>query len=277
MTFNQTLHYLHKINLDDILFSKYDDKNGTTMFTVANRFCKVLAINPSRIGRMFIKLKGNDSFNVMVNDPVNMNGFLISQMSGDKILLDNKDVNHPRFLVNFKVTEDKTGGASCVEYPNSRFQSLSQCIEDEIVEKTRPVFGFGLPFFSLANTTLKPLPRLEKHENTVKWLRNLATEAYGGTIYKSETCLPPCTFISAAAEEQPHASTKVRAVILYFNNIVEVQTTVLAYGVDSLLVEAGSSLGLWLGLSMVGVFDLITTAIEKLGKRIQHVRERFVT
>ena len=229
------------------------------------------------MGRMAIHLGGNDSFNVMINDPVTMNGFLFPQISGDNIIIDNKDVYRPRFLVNFKVTEDKTGGTSCVEYPTSRFQSLSQCIDDEIVKKTRPVFGFGLPFFARANMTLKPFQRLEKHEKTVKWIRNLANEAYGGTIYKSETCLPSCRFTSAAADAQPQAVHKTRNVILYFNNIVEVQTTVLAYGIDSLLVEIGSSLGLWLGLSIVGVFDLITTAIEKLGERIQHVRERFVT
>ena len=32
---------------------------------------------------------------------------------------------------------------------------------------------------------------------------------------------------------------------------------VLAYGFGSLLVEIGSCLGLWLGLSIVGVFDVL--------------------
>ena len=274
MTFNQTLHYLHRTDLDDIKFTKYDDgteldKNVTTTFTVANRFCKVLEILPFGIKRMIIEVGRKGSFNVMVNDPVNMNGFLISQLSGDKILHTSKHVPHPRFQINLKVTEDKTGGDSCVKYPNSRFDSFSQCIENDIVQKTRPVFGFGLPFFARDNTTLKPIQRLEKHEKTVKWIWNLATEAYGGSIYKSETCLPPCTFTSATAEEQPHAAHNLPWVILYFKNIVKVQTTVLAYDFGSLLVEIGSSLGLWLGLSMVGVFDLITSAVEKLGKRIQ--------
>ena len=121
------------------------------------------------------------------------------------------------------------------------------------------------------------MQRLQKHEKTVKWLAKLALDLYGGNIYKSETCLPSCTIISTTAEEQPHNNFKEREVSLFFNNIVEIQTTVIAYGFDSLLVEVGSSLGLWLGLSLVGVFDLIITAIEKLGNRIQSVRGRFVT
>ena len=37
---------------------------------------------------------------------------------------------------------------------------------------------------------------------------------------------------------------------------IKVESVVLAYGFDDLLVEIGSSLGLWLGLSVVGIFDV---------------------
>ena len=37
----------------------------------------------------------------------------------------------------------------------------------------------------------------------------------------------------------------------------------LAYDVGSLLVEVGSSLGLWLGLSVVGVFDVLVHTLLK--------------
>ena len=280
ITVNQTLHFLHRSNLDDIMFCTFDDtelKNVTTKFTVTNNFCKVIEIIPSRTERMSIRLGGNDSFNVIVNDPVHMKDLLFSQMAGNKILHDNKDgKNEIKYLINLKVTEDKTGGDSCIEYLNSHFQSFSQCIEDEIVQKTRSVFGFGLPFFASAEKTLKPIQRLQKHEKTVKWLRNIALDSHGGIIYKSETCLPSCTSTSATAKEQLYVTSKERWVFLFFNNRVEVQTTVLAYGVDSLLVEVGSSLGLWLGLSVVGVFDLISTFSEILVKRVQTIRRELL-
>ena len=43
-------------------------------------------------------------------------------------------------------------------------------------------------------------------------------------------------------------------------------TKVLAYDFSQLLVEIGSSLGLWLGLSVVGMFDLVVLMALKIEK-----------
>ena len=53
---------------------------------------------------------------------------------------------------------------------------------------------------------------------------------------------------------------------LYFKNKVEVERIVLVYGFDALLVEIGSCLGLWLGLSVVGVFDILVIALQQAQK-----------
>ena len=50
---------------------------------------------------------------------------------------------------------------------------------------------------------------------------------------------------------------------LYFEETIEVGMVVYAYDFVSLLVEMSSSLGLWLGLSVLGVFDiLVLTAVK---------------
>ena len=46
----------------------------------------------------------------------------------------------------------------------------------------------------------------------------------------------------------------------------KVESVVLAYGFDDLLVEIGSSLGLWLGLSVVGMFDVFVPSFAWLKK-----------
>ena len=51
---------------------------------------------------------------------------------------------------------------------------------------------------------------------------------------------------------------------LVFDGTADVQTSVLAYDLDALLVEVGSSLGLWLGLSVVGIFDEIVLVLNKI-------------
>ena len=174
------------------------------------------------------------------------------------------------FLVNLQDTQDETGGMdTCTEYPSTRHQSFSQCFKDDIIKKTEDIFGFGLPFFTETDESLKPMPRLEKHEPTIQWLQLMAHNSFGGKAYKPASCLPPCTILEAIPKQEHKHSYKVPYVYIFFNDKVKVQTTVLAYGIDSLLVEVGSSLGLWLGLSVCGIFDLLTSIFEKLVVRIQ--------
>ena len=45
---------------------------------------------------------------------------------------------------------------------------------------------------------------------------------------------------------------------------VKVERIVLAYGFTDLLVEIGSCLGLWLGLSVVGIFDLVLPFVAQI-------------
>ena len=51
---------------------------------------------------------------------------------------------------------------------------------------------------------------------------------------------------------------------LHLDERVHVERTVLTYDSTSLLVEIGSCLGLWLGLSVVGVYDIAVIAVYKV-------------
>ena len=48
---------------------------------------------------------------------------------------------------------------------------------------------------------------------------------------------------------------------LYFGSRVEKKTIDYAYGATDFIVEVGSSLGLWLGLSVIGLFDATVVLI----------------
>ena len=277
MTFNQTLHYLYRMDMDDIEFQELRDfefqklgRNITTRFTIANQFCKVLEIYPSMMGTIGIWLKGNESYTVIVNDPGSSNDLLFSQTSGDQIPYDTKEGNKTfTFLVNLKEIDDETGGNGCTTYPTKQYQSFLQCFKDSILKKTKPVLGFDLPFFlENNNQTIKPTQMFEKHRPTIKWLQELALTSLGGRIYKPDSCLPPCIILTATPKQQQKFDNSDRFIFIFFNEVVQVQNTVLAYDIGSLLVELGSSLGLWLGLSVVGVFDLLTACLGKLAKSI---------
>ena len=51
--------------------------------------------------------------------------------------------------------------------------------------------------------------------------------------------------------------------MLQFEEEVDIEEIVLAYDFEDLLVEIGSCLGLWLGLSVVGIYDLMAVGIQK--------------
>ena len=281
MTFNQTRHYLYRKNAKDIIFwtrnrmhewNKVDKSEAR--FTVANHFCSVLEVYPREIPYLAIEFGANESFIFIVHDPVSANSFLIPQMSGGKILYEYEDDLREEYLIKLTETVDKTDKGRCTKYPNNRDQSYNQCINDYIVEKTKSVFGFILPFFSPPNQLLKPVPRLKEHEDTLNWLTYKAMDSIGGKNYRPATCLPSCTILTATSEQQQKFSYKKRIVALLFDDVIEVQTTVIAFDLVSLLVEFGSALGLWLGLSMVGVFELFTTCFNKMGANTQYVRNK---
>ena len=52
-------------------------------------------------------------------------------------------------------------------------------------------------------------------------------------------------------------------ITIYFEETVKVKTIGPAYGLGSLIVEIGSSLGLWLGISVVGLFDVLVLTLSR--------------
>jgi hypothetical protein len=82
-----------------------------------------------------------------------------------------------------------------------------------------------------------------------------------------EECKPSCTQIKVASKLTSYASGNWSGTYcqMHFNDIIKVQKEVASYDIFSLFVEIGSSLGLWIGLSAMGVFHLAISFIRKVG------------
>ena len=90
---------------------------------------------------------------------------------------------------------------------------------------------------------------------------------------ESQSCIKPCREIKAISTLKRSVKAKsLNSIDLNFKKTVKVTRYLKAYGVFELVVDVGSSLGLWIGLSVLGVFDLIFQAGTKinqiLGKRM---------
>ena len=56
---------------------------------------------------------------------------------------------------------------------------------------------------------------------------------------------------------------------MYYKSRVTKTTIRSAYGMADLLVEVGSCLGLWLGVSVIGLYDVTTLGVPRLSARIK--------
>ena len=116
--------------------------------------------------------------------------------------------------------------------------------------------------------------RLSQHEGILAWLSEIYTNTWFGLRYKSAACPLPCSVLTFTVHyrDDIRASTRVHdSINIAFDKEVEVEHIVDAYGPTALLVEVGSALGLWLGLSVVGIFDIVVLVLTKsrqLGKHI---------
>ena len=91
----------------------------------------------------------------------------------------------------------------------------------------------------------------------VDYLQNLWTKV---KMSDHSTCLRPCFELKVKStrktrEELEGQMKDWSAIFLNFKKTVTVARNMKAYGIFDLIVEIGSSLGLWLGLSAIGVFD----------------------
>ena len=85
----------------------------------------------------------------------------------------------------------------------------------------------------------------------------------GEVNFESE-CKLPCNqvhFAIQTVKKRNHRNLKINALVVQFEDNVEVLAEHNNYNVFDLMVEVGSSLGLWIGLSALGIFDLIFEVI----------------
>ena len=125
-----------------------------------------------------------------------------------------------------------------------------------------------VPWMSDKDTCKKPIPRLPSHTTVINWLKLIYKYSWTGFYFDSESCLLPCTLLSTHAKylQMTRKTYDDHRISLFFENTVSVQTILPAYSWGNLLVEIGSSLGLWLGISVVGIFDIGVVAVFKIAQ-----------
>ena len=97
-------------------------------------------------------------------------------------------------------------------------------------------------------------------DDTINFVNALVT---GQEPEEIKGCLPPCQAMSISLERTLYLTKIINYgyINLQTNEVVAYIKDVYSYDIFDLLVDLGSSLGLWLGLSAVSVFDCIFALI----------------
>ena len=106
-----------------------------------------------------------------------------------------------------------------------------------------------------------------EHEHVYKKLVEMLELIYAGAQPQYPACPPPCIvtrYSSKFIEKMPHADNNTRKMDLVIDPIIDVITYHTAYGLSAFLAEIGGSLGLWLGISLVGILEILHVGWKKL-------------
>ena len=86
-------------------------------------------------------------------------------------------------------------------------------------------------------------------------------------------CLPPCTKmvfkLQQVAQKKWKDSSITNSIQIFVQENVSEFTKVYSYSPSDYLVEIGSSLGLWLGLSVISLFDILISLYRFVTKSVE--------
>ena len=154
-------------------------------------------------------------------------------------------------------------GTGCTDYEKLN-KSYGDCIEEALENKLLDWYGCLPPWFS-NNTSLICEDALDiaydhadnSHDEMYRLAANQKLKVF-------KQCMKPCLSMGLKLKEL-HALTKyveyAGAEIDFNDKKITINKDVLAYDSFSLIVDLGSSLGLWLGLSALSIFDSLLEMI----------------
>ena len=198
-------------------------------------------------------------------------------MHWDPILIGNgKNPGESSYYeIDITVTEKRIKEDNCRIYEN--LSDYTECVDSTIRKKMIDMIGCIPPWitFNLVESekdicinqvqlnqdkAMDIMSDIEQLNHDIKFLKEMELS--------SEECKPSCTQMKVASKMTSYKSGNWNGIYftMLFNDIIKVHKEVTSYDIFSLFVEIGSSLGLWIGLSAIGIFHLAVTVIRKVGE-----------
>ena len=173
-------------------------------------------------------------------------------------------------LEEYYMTEES---GECKNYgKQAEFRTFADCVADEHKRLFQPIIGCALPWASAPGDQDVCHGRIrldaEAHATYKKTFDELFDKIRLSQVHEaSYACLKPCFDLRVKSKLLKVTGRNPGTVTINFQKKAKVTKSVKAYSLFDLIVEIGSCLGLWIGLSALGVFDLVLDAVKWIKSR----------
>ena len=253
------------------------------IFFAFDGFCEKIGINSSKISHSkpfytYIVQSGNLNSKISIGDTGRTPYYMINSeaLKGDSIEVEaGFDLYYSLELEEIHWNEES---GDCTNYgEDAAFDTFADCVANEHDSIFRPILGCMVPWLSGPEdpTICKGRVKISAYNLTLLFDEVLALKEkvrLGNMISHTNTCLKPCLELRAFSTLKKRVEEEYYVTFITFPKTVKVTKYQKAYGLFDLVVEVGSSLGLWIGISALGVFDLLHQAgtnLKEIFKKIK--------
>ena len=205
----------------------------------------------SKVTHFFVSLEDNYRSTFYAINTESFEGDYIGSKPKCKsfFTLDITEVNHNRYK------------GDCVQYGGgeSEFRTYGDCVRRRQQNKFEPLLGCTIPWQVPHHYPGVCTGRIPIKENNLTHYRQMIDDIFLSRQFKVlgsfYNCPKPCKEIRIESKFTNSATIGYQMVFIKLDKTVKVVQYIKAYGPFDLIVEVGSSLGLWIGLSAIGIFD----------------------
>ena len=224
-----------------------------------------------------ISLRSSGSFMFLLVDPAKDTKITIQEVKFSKIEIGPTATGHHTgkvYAIQVSIHDSRIhNGIACTEY-NQLHSTYGECIENALKQQVMNWYGCLPPWFPL-NSSFSCEEKEAKTLTEMDWQtieKEIGRFNRGQKIKTFEDCLQPCLHMSLKIVELKSFKNRVDVsyVQMEFEDDVIIHTDVHAYDMFSLVIGLRSSLGLWLGLSALSIFDAILNAYGVTRRRYYH-------
>ena len=214
--------------------------------------------------KLMMKILPNATYDILLIDPNTFNGIRFNEESfeGDKLDYDLSYYNFFDIDISTEELYFRDPEADCKDYTDKEFKD---CIEKS-AKNDLEYLGCNLPWFTddESNICRYDTPHiseniLSKKYRYIKIINDYAVDRYAAPDRMK--CKKPCKSMKIKSKKRTKVmktkSDKSAIIFLDFNPIVSNTKSILKVSQLDLMVNIGSSLGLWLGLSLFSSFQSI--------------------